>query len=186
MRGRPDFHRLFSDVEIAELLELVVHAGQLLLNVLGRVRKFFLNPRYVQKNSAVRTAPAFAKFAVYAAGNMIARKQFGRPARVLVALRVPPAFFGIVRGVASVIFRNIVEHETLAQAVDQDPALAAYSLCHQQAAHAGRPDHSRRMELHELHPQQRSAGVISQRMAVAGVLPTVAGYLISEDDSARG
>src|SRR5579864_2592507 len=115
MRGRSYFHRLFSDVEIAELLELVVHAGQLLLNVLGRVRKFFLNPRYVQKNSAVRTAPAFAKFPVYATGDMIAGKQLGRPARVLVALRVPPTFFGSVRGLAFIIVRNIFEHKPLAQ-----------------------------------------------------------------------
>src|ERR1700692_321031 len=114
MRGGSDFHGLFSDVEISELLELMVHAGQLLLDVLGRVWKFFLDPRYVQENSPVRTAPAFTEFARDAAGNVIAGQQLGGPARVLVALRISPTFFGIVRSLAFIILWNILEHEALA------------------------------------------------------------------------
>ena len=34
MRGRTDLHRLFRDVDIGELLELVIHARQLALDVL--------------------------------------------------------------------------------------------------------------------------------------------------------
>ncbi len=50
--------------------------------------------------------------------------------------------------------------------------------------HAGRPDHAGRMELHELHIEQRRARVIRERMAVAGVFPTVAGDLKRAADSA--
>ena len=42
----------------AELLELVVHAGQLPLDVLGRVRNLFLDPRDVEEHAAVRAAAA--------------------------------------------------------------------------------------------------------------------------------
>ena len=31
MRGRPDFHRVFGDVDLRELFELMIHAGQLLM-----------------------------------------------------------------------------------------------------------------------------------------------------------
>jgi len=44
MGGGADLHRLLGDVDIGKLLELVIHAGQLLLDVLGRVGKFFFDP----------------------------------------------------------------------------------------------------------------------------------------------
>ena len=37
VRGGADFHRLLRDVDVGELLELVVHAGQLALDVLGAI-----------------------------------------------------------------------------------------------------------------------------------------------------
>ena len=37
MRGRADLHRLLGDIDVAQLLELVIHAGQLPLDVLRRV-----------------------------------------------------------------------------------------------------------------------------------------------------
>src|ERR1700733_14235300 len=40
------------------------------------------------------------------------------------------------------------------------------------------------MELHELHTEQRGAGMISERMAVAGVFPTVARNLVRAADTA--
>ena len=55
----------------------------------------------------------------------------------------------------------------------QHAAFAAHALGDENAAHARRPDHARRMELDELHVLQRGAGVIGERMAVAGVLPAV-------------
>ena len=44
VRRRADFHRLLGDVDVAQLLELVVHARQLLLDVLGRVETRFFDP----------------------------------------------------------------------------------------------------------------------------------------------
>ena len=42
------------------------------------------------------------------------------------------------------------------------------------------------MKLHELHVHQRGPGVISQRVAVAGVFPTIAGYFESPANAAGG
>ena len=99
----------------------------------------------------MRAAAAFAHFAHDAAGHVIAGQQFGRTARVLVAGYVAPAFFFVVGRLRFVIRRDVVEHEALAFAVAQDAAFAAHAFGYQNAAHAGRPHHARRMELHELH-----------------------------------
>jgi len=48
VRGRTDFHRGLGDVEIGELLELVIHARQLALDVLGAVRELRLDPGDVE------------------------------------------------------------------------------------------------------------------------------------------
>ena len=58
VRRGTDFHRLLGDVEIGKLLELVIHAGQLFLDVLDRIRKLFFDPRDVEEHAAVRTARA--------------------------------------------------------------------------------------------------------------------------------
>ena len=52
--------------------------------------------------------------------------------------------------------------------------------------HAGRPDHAGRVELDELHVDQRRAGPQRQRVAVAGVLPGVRGDLERLADTAGG
>ena len=44
----------------------------------------------------------------------------------------------------------------------------------QDALHAGRPDHAGRMELDELHVHQLGAGMVGERMSVAGAFPAVA------------
>ena len=121
-----------------------------------------------------------------AARHVIARQQLRRTAGVLVALRVAPAFFLVVGGLVLVVRRDVVEHEALALVVAQHAAFAAHAFGHQNAAHAGRPDHAGGMELHELHVHQRGAGVIGQRVAVAGVFPTVAGDLVGAADAAGG
>ena len=50
--------------------------------------------------------------------------------------------------------------------------------------HARRPDHAGRMELDELHVHQLGAGVVGERVAVAGVFPAVAGDLVGAADAA--
>ena len=42
------------------------------------------------------------------------------------------------------------------------------------------------MELHEFHVDELRARVVGQRVAVAGVFPTVAGDLVGPADAARG
>ena len=61
--------------------------------------------------------------------------------------------------------------------VAQDAAFAAHAFGDEDAAHARRPDHAGRMELDELHVLQLGAGVVGERVAVAGVFPAVAGDL---------
>ena len=113
-------------------------------------------------------------------------EQFRRTPRVLVALRVAPAFFRVVGGLLLVVLRDVAEHEPLAGAVAQDPAFAAHALGDEDALHARRPDHPRRMELHELHVDQRRAGAVGERMAVAGAFPAVAGDAVGAADAAGG
>ena len=93
VRRRPDFHRLLRDVEVGELLELVIHARELALDVLLGVRELLLDPRDVEKHAAVRDSAPGLDLAVDAARHVIAREQLRRTARALVALRVAPAFF---------------------------------------------------------------------------------------------
>ena len=54
VRGGPDLHRLLRDVDAGELHELVVHARQLLPDVLRRVRDLLLDPRDVEVDAAMR------------------------------------------------------------------------------------------------------------------------------------
>ena len=160
--------------------------GSFLLDVLRRVRELLLDPGDVEKHAAVRAAAAFLDFADDAAGNVIAREQLRRTARVLVALRVAPALFSLSAVWLLVVVGDVVEHETLALVVAQHAALAAHAFGDQNALHARRPDHAGRMELDELHVDQLGAGVVGERVAVAGVFPAVARDLVRAADAAGG
>src|SRR5207249_3481602 len=89
VRRRADFHRLAGDVDVAQLLELVVHARQLLLDVLGLVEAGlpFGQPiakgLQLEEDAAVRAAAALADLAADAPRDVIARQQLRRAARVL-------------------------------------------------------------------------------------------------------
>ena len=85
----------------------------------------------------------------------------------------------------AIIFRDRIEHETLAFLVREDPAFAAHAFGHENSAHARRPNHSGRMKLYELHVDQFRARFVSERMAIAGILPTVARNLVGAADTAR-
>ena len=76
----------------------MVHARQLLLDVLGGVGQLLLDPRDVEEDAAVRAAAAGLDLAHDAARDVVARQQLGRAARVLVALRVAPALLLVVGG----------------------------------------------------------------------------------------
>ena len=71
MRCRSHFHRLLRDIDIGQLLELVIHARQLALDVIGGVWKFLFDPRNVEVNAAMRTSPALFDFAYDAARDVI-------------------------------------------------------------------------------------------------------------------
>src|SRR6516165_4014943 len=119
--------------------------------MLGSVGYFGLDPRDVEPDTAVRSTAALAHLAQDAAGDVIAREQFGGPLGILVALAVAPAFFRVLCSLILVHLRDVPEHETFAFVVDQDAAFAAHALGHQDAADAGGPDHPRRMKLDKLH-----------------------------------
>ena len=71
VRRRADFHRLLGNVEVGELLELVIHARQLALDVTLAVRNLALDPRDIEENAAVRTPPPFLDFSHNAPRHMI-------------------------------------------------------------------------------------------------------------------
>ncbi len=94
----PDFHRLGGDVDIRQLLELVVHAWKLFLDVLGSVSQLLLDPGDVEEHAAMRAAASCFYLSHDAAGDMITRQQFRRTPGTLVALRIAPALiFGVGR-----------------------------------------------------------------------------------------
>ncbi len=186
MRGGTDLHRLPGDVDVRQLEKLVIHAGQLLLDHLFGIGQPALDPGDVEEDAAVRAPPPVADLAHDAAGDVIAREQLRRPARALVALGVAPPLLLVARGLALVVLGDVVEEEAPAFLVEQHAALAAHALGDEDALHAGRPDHPGGMELDELHVHQLGAGVVGERVAVARVLPAVAGDPISLADSAGG
>src|SRR5438445_1465330 len=68
--GGADFHRSFGDVHVGQFLELVIHAGELLLHVFsGLVRD-------VEISAAVFGAAAFFDFGVDGARNDVTRGEF--------------------------------------------------------------------------------------------------------------
>src|SRR5262245_1315303 len=148
---RSNFHRSCGDVDIGELLELMVHARQLLLDVFRSVGDFFFDPGDVEENTAVWASPAFLDLAHDATCDVISRQKFWRAARLLVTLAVFPAFFFVVRRLMPISFRNIIKHETPALTVSQNAALSAHAFRDQDTRNARRPNHSSGMELHELH-----------------------------------
>src|SRR6185437_1802111 len=79
--GRTDLHRLGGDVDVGQLLELVVHRGQPLLDVVGRAAG-----GDVEEDAAVRGAAAGLDLAVDGAGDLVAGEQLGRAPVVLLVL----------------------------------------------------------------------------------------------------
>ncbi len=174
MRGWADLHRCGRDVDAGELLELVVHAGELLADVLLRVGQPFLDPGDIEEHAAVRAAPAGFDLPDDAAGDVIAGEELRRAARVAVSLGVPPAFFGVVGRLAAVVLRDVVEHEAAPLAVSEHPSFTAYALGDEDPLDARRPDHPGRVKLHELHVDELRPGPVGERVPVARAFPAVA------------
>ena len=132
----------------------------------------------------MRAAAAGLDLAHDAARDVVARQELGRTARVLVPLRVAPALFLVVGGLVPVRLGDVVEHEAAPFLVAEDAPFAAHAFGDEDALHARRPDHAGRMELDELHVHQLGAGVVRQRVAVAGAFPAVAGDLVGAPGAA--
>src|SRR5579872_5510307 len=66
---RPHFHRRLCNVHIRQFLELVIHARQLSLHVLGRL------VRNIQKRSAVRRSASFLHFGVNRPRHHVTRRK---------------------------------------------------------------------------------------------------------------
>src|SRR5437016_7136248 len=117
---------------------------------------------------------------------MIAGQEFRWPPRIFGALTITPAFFCVVRSLSAIISRDRIEHETATLLIRQSPAFAAHAFGHQNSHHTRRPDHAGGMKLDELHVDQICTCVISERVTVASVLPTVAGNFERPPNSASG
>ncbi len=108
------------------------------------------------------------------------------PPGLLVPGNIPPALLFAVGGLGLVRIRNVVEQEPLAFTVAEHAALAANALGDQDASHARRPDHPGGMKLDKLHVDERGAGAIGQRVAVAGILPAITGHPEGLADASGG
>ncbi len=119
-------------------------------------------------------------------GDLVTRQQLRRAA--VVGLVVVPAVALLLGGGVLVLehLGDVVEHEPLALGVAQHPAVTAYGLGDQDAAHGRRPDHARRVELDELHVDQLRPGEQRERVPVTGVLPGVGGHGVGLADAAGG
>ncbi len=181
----PNFHGLPGDIDIGQLLELVIHAGQLLFDMFGGIRNLLFDPGDVEEHAPVRASTSFPYFTSNAAGHVVAGQQFGRAPGILITLGVTPTFFLGIGRLVYIKRRNVLEHEALVVSVAQHPSFAPYAFRDQNAAHAGRPDHSGGMELHKFHVHQRRAGMVCESVAISGVLPAVAGDLVSPANTSR-
>ena len=94
---RADLHRAGRDVDVGQLLELLVHRGQLAADVVGR------QVADVEEHAAVGRAAALADLGVDRAGDVVAGRQLRRAAgvgRPAGAQRLDPfRGFGVGRGV---------------------------------------------------------------------------------------
>ncbi len=181
MAGRPDLHRLGGDVHVRQFLELMVHRRQPPFDHLGRHPR-----RDVQEDPAVRGAAARLDLGVDGAGDLVAGEQLGRPA-VVVGVVVPAVALGLrLRVLLLEDVRDVVEHEAPALAVAQHPAVTPDGLGDEDPLDRRRPDHPRRMELHELHVDQRGPGQQRQGVPVARVLPRIRRHLEGLADPAGG
>ena len=120
----------------------------------------------------MRTAPAGFDFGIDRPCDLVARQQIRRAPLGLVLVPGVGFRFGIGCFRAEKI-RHVVEHEAFAGGILQRAAIAANALGDQDAAHAGWPDHPRRMELDHLHVDQLRARLQRQADAIAGVFPRV-------------
>ena len=184
VRGREHLHRLARDVDVGELEELLVHARQLLPDVLGLAAR-----GDVEERAAVRAAAPFPHLLRDGARDDVPGEQLRRASCLGLAAGddVGHPAVGLLLGVGEVAAEHlgdVAEHEALAAGVLEDAAFPAHALGHQDAADAEWPHHSGRVELDELHADQVGAGVVGQRMAVAGVLPRVAVDLVGAADPA--
>ena len=72
MRGWPDFHRLFGNIDVAQRFELVMHTWQLPFDMLLGVGESFPDPGDIEIHAAVRCPPPFLDLAHDTARNVIA------------------------------------------------------------------------------------------------------------------
>src|SRR5262249_47862966 len=149
VRSRPDFHRRRCNVDIRELLELVIHAGQLALDVLCRVGHFFFDPRNIEIHPSGRPSPPRFNLTHNASRDVIAGEQFRRTASGLVSLAVFPSLEFVVGSLSFISVRDVIKHESLAGAVPQDTAFAPNPFGDQDTGDTRGPYHTGGMELHE-------------------------------------
>src|SRR5687767_1694304 len=77
MARRTDLHRFFGDVDVGQLFELVVHAGEFLLDFFGRAAR-----RDIEEDAAMWRAAPLADFAADGTGDHVASEQLRRTACV--------------------------------------------------------------------------------------------------------
>ena len=134
----------------------------------------------------MRRAPARLDLRVDGAGHFVTRQQVGRAAVVDVVVVPAVGLLLGLRRLGPEHLGDVVEHEALALGVAQHAAVAAHTFGDEDAAHAERPHHAGRVELHRLHVDDVGPGPDGHGMAVAHRLPAVGGVLPRLADRSGG
>src|SRR5262249_24748304 len=106
-----NLHWRLGDADIRQLLELMIHTRELLLNMSRGIGKFLLDPGDVQEHSTMRTSPALLDFANNAARHVVACQELGRTANFLVSLSVAPTLLFTFGGLGAIELRYVFKHE---------------------------------------------------------------------------
>ena len=184
VRGRPDLHRPRRDVDVGQLLELLVHRGELAADVLGR------QVADVEEDAAMRRSAALLDLGVDRPGDVVAGRQLRRPAGVGL---VGPGTARVTQRLASSSvaayssrrssgrYFHMKRSPSALRRIPPSPRTASVTS---RPAHARRPDHPRRVELDELHVDEVGTGLVRECLAVAAVLPRVRRDLVGLADAA--
>src|SRR5262249_16336792 len=127
----------------------------------------------VEVDTSVRRAASRLPLGVDGSVYLIARKEIGGAAVVLLVVVPGIGFLLVVRRLALEVVGDVIEHEAHALGVLEGAPVAAHALRDEDAAHAHGPHHARGVELDALHVDELGIRVEGEGDPVSRGLPAV-------------
>src|SRR5439155_19315030 len=129
MRVRHYIHRVLGDFDMCKLIELVVHARQLLLDVVGALLR-----GDVDQDASMLRATSLGDLAHDRLRHHVAGEELGWPTILLAIALHPRVGFRFRLGEITLEhLGHVAEHEPLALGVLEDAAFAAHAFGHDNA-----------------------------------------------------